>query len=127
VKVREKDIPTKKIKRKVFNIFFINFILKIYFCEIIYKFIKSQNLISKIMTKKQIFIISFYLIFGILLFLIGGIISILSAFVSISLYSVLFYGIYFFWKKFTKKIPLFYSDFAQIFLYKLSFFITLCF
>lgn len=79
------------------------------------------------MTKKQIFIISLYFLFWIFLFFIGGIISLLSAFISISLYSVIFYGFYFLWKKLTKKNPIFYSDFSQIFLYKLSFFLFLCF
>ncbi len=79
------------------------------------------------MTKKQIFIISFYFIFGIFIFFIGGIVSLLSAFVSFSLYSIIFYGIHYSWKKLRKKTPLFYSDFAQIFLYKISFFMIFCF
>lgn len=79
------------------------------------------------MTKKQIFIVFFYCILWILLFFIGWIISLLSAFVSISMYSIIFFGIYFYWKKSIKKTPLFFIDFLWIFLYKISFFLIFCF
>lgn len=72
------------------------------------------------MSKKNIYIISFYILLYIIIYYISWIVWILELSLSLIIYTIIFYYIHLAWKKIRKKMPILFLDFVNYFLFRLS-------